>query len=202
MKYEKAGIPSVFIIYGDQDETWKVAATINGIPHLRRVHASRTTPGPEDIDSFIDDLVGALVCPLSDDEKESSKSPSDINQSPYYLSFSQSLKKKIHSQQLCKAAQVVCRRGLGIGWSRLEPMAGGWAPERRAELKFSGPGLIVSVLPPVYSGLPGQGCPGLATQIKDELCRRTKSRPGQSRGSLRLSSGRRSGAHPPAMGTE
>jgi hypothetical protein len=68
VKYEKAGIPSVFIIYGDQDETWKEACRLNGVPNLRRVHASRTIPGPEDIDGFIDDLVGALVHPLTKEE--------------------------------------------------------------------------------------------------------------------------------------
>ena len=65
---EKRGIPSVFIIYGDQDECFEQAARLNGIPHLRRVHCSRTVPGPEDVDSFIEPLMDALVRPLSAEE--------------------------------------------------------------------------------------------------------------------------------------
>ncbi|MEE8419572.1 MAG: hypothetical protein V3S02_05610 [Dehalococcoidales bacterium] len=68
--YEKAGIPSVFIIYGDQRECWEWAARLNGVPGLRTVHASRTVPGPEDIDTFIEDLVDGLTRPLTDEEQE------------------------------------------------------------------------------------------------------------------------------------
>ena len=66
---EKRGIPSVFIIYEDQDECFEQACRLNGIPHLRRVLCSRTIPGPEDVDRWIDDLVGSLVKPLTDEEK-------------------------------------------------------------------------------------------------------------------------------------
>jgi hypothetical protein len=66
---EKAGIPSVFIIYGDQDECFEQAAKLNGIPYLRRVHCSRTVPGPEDVDRFLPELIDALVRPLNENEK-------------------------------------------------------------------------------------------------------------------------------------
>ena len=65
---EQRGIPSVFIIYEDQDECFEQAATLNGIPHLRRVLCSRTIPGPEDVDRWIDDLLDALVRPLTPEE--------------------------------------------------------------------------------------------------------------------------------------
>lgn len=67
---EKAGIPSVFIIYGDQDECFEQAAKLNGIPHLRRVHASRTVPGPQDVDHFIEPLMEALTRPLTEEERK------------------------------------------------------------------------------------------------------------------------------------
>jgi hypothetical protein len=66
---EKAGIPSVFIMFEDQDECWKQACRLNGIAPLRRVWGSRHVPGPEDVDSWIDDLMDALVRPLTDEEK-------------------------------------------------------------------------------------------------------------------------------------
>jgi len=67
---EKSGIPSVFIIYGDQDGCFENAAKVNGIPYLRRVHCSRTTPGPEDVKNFIKPLMDALVRPLTANEKK------------------------------------------------------------------------------------------------------------------------------------
>jgi hypothetical protein len=70
---EKRGIPSVFIIYEDQDCCFEEASKLNGIPYLRRVLCSRTIPGPEDIERWIDDLVMSLVKPLSDKEKAGGK---------------------------------------------------------------------------------------------------------------------------------
>jgi hypothetical protein len=67
---EKRGIPSVFIIYEDQDECFEQAAKLNGIPHLRRVNCSRTLPGPEDINRWIEPLMDALVRPLTAAEKK------------------------------------------------------------------------------------------------------------------------------------
>ena len=67
---EKSGIPSVFIIYEDQNECFEQAARVNGIPHLRRVLCSRTLPGPEDVARFMHPLMDALVRPLTADEKK------------------------------------------------------------------------------------------------------------------------------------
>jgi len=66
---EKAGIPSVFIIFEDQDECWKQACRLNGVPDMRRVWGSRHVPGPEDVESWIDKLLDALVRPLTEEEK-------------------------------------------------------------------------------------------------------------------------------------
>lgn len=63
--YEKAGIPSVFIIFPDQDECWKQACRLNGIPHLRCVHESRTVPGGPDVERMIPLLIDALTRPLT-----------------------------------------------------------------------------------------------------------------------------------------
>jgi hypothetical protein len=70
---EKYGIPSVFIIFDDQDECWKQACRLNGVPNIRRVHGSRNIPGPQDVDSWIDKLVDALVRPLTEVEKNPPK---------------------------------------------------------------------------------------------------------------------------------
>ncbi len=70
---EKRGIPSVFIIYEDQDECFEQACRLNGIPHLRRINCSRVIPGPEDVDRWIDDLLDALVRPLTAEEKAGGK---------------------------------------------------------------------------------------------------------------------------------
>jgi hypothetical protein len=70
---ERAGIPSVFIIFEDQDECWKQACRLNGIAPMRRVWGSRHIPGPEDVPTWIDDLMDALVRPLTEEEKNPSK---------------------------------------------------------------------------------------------------------------------------------
>jgi len=56
-------------MFEDQDECWKQACRLNGIAPMRRVWGSRHVPGPEDVDSWIDDLMDALVRPLTDEEK-------------------------------------------------------------------------------------------------------------------------------------
>ncbi|MFC2038263.1 hypothetical protein ACFLUG_00620 [Chloroflexota bacterium] len=66
---ERLGIPSVFIIFEDQDEIWEQACKLNGMPNMRRIHGSRHVPGPEDVDSWIDALMEALVRPLTEEEK-------------------------------------------------------------------------------------------------------------------------------------
>ncbi len=67
---EQAGIPTVSLLYADQDECFHQAATLSGSPCLRRVHVSRTLPGPKDVDEFIEDMFGALTQPLTKEEKE------------------------------------------------------------------------------------------------------------------------------------
>lgn len=54
------------------EETTKVRhdATLYGVPKLRVVEASRTAPGPEDVDNILPGIMDALVRPLTDDEKQ------------------------------------------------------------------------------------------------------------------------------------
>ena len=66
---ERAGIPSAFIIFEDQDKVWEEACRLNGVPNIRRVWGSRHIPGPEDVPTWIDDLMDALVRPLTNVEK-------------------------------------------------------------------------------------------------------------------------------------
>jgi len=66
---EKHGIPSVFIIFEDQDECWRQSCLVNGIAPLRRVWGSRHVPGPKDVPTWIDKLMDALVRPLTEEEK-------------------------------------------------------------------------------------------------------------------------------------
>ncbi|MFC2070440.1 hypothetical protein ACFLTB_04635 [Chloroflexota bacterium] len=70
---EKYGIPSVFIIFEDQDECWKQACRLNGVPSIRRIYGSRHVPGTEDVPTWIDDLMDALVRPLTEEEKNPPK---------------------------------------------------------------------------------------------------------------------------------
>jgi len=70
---EKAGIPTVVIDFEDQTEMVKQTALTNGVPEIRYIHASRTLPGPEDVDIIIEPVLEALTKPLTDKEKESGK---------------------------------------------------------------------------------------------------------------------------------
>ena len=70
---ENYGIPTVSLIYGDQDECFRQAAILGGSPCLRRVHVSRTLPGPEDVDRFLPSVFDALTRPLTKEEKESGR---------------------------------------------------------------------------------------------------------------------------------
>lgn len=69
-QYEKLGIPSVFIIFPDQQECWKEAARINGLPAARYVCESRTIPGHIDCERIIPELMDALTRPLTPEEQE------------------------------------------------------------------------------------------------------------------------------------
>jgi hypothetical protein len=67
---EKAGTPTVVIDFEDQDNMLKSEALARGIPNVRYVHASRTLPGPEDVDRMIDPIIQALTRPLTAREME------------------------------------------------------------------------------------------------------------------------------------
>jgi hypothetical protein len=65
---EQAGIPTVSLIYQDQDECFRQAGMLSGSSNLRRVHVSRTLPGPEDVDRFLPSIFEALTRPLTKEE--------------------------------------------------------------------------------------------------------------------------------------
>jgi len=69
-KLEKSGIPTVVIDFADQEQMVKREALVQGVPQIRYVHASRTLPGPADVDNWIVKLLDALTRPLNDKEKE------------------------------------------------------------------------------------------------------------------------------------
>ena len=69
-KLEKAGIPTVLIDFNDQIPSIKQEALAAGVPNIRHVTASRTIPGPEDVDRWIEPMLEMLTKPLTDDEKE------------------------------------------------------------------------------------------------------------------------------------
>jgi hypothetical protein len=68
---EKAGTPTVVIDFEDQANMVKQEALAQGIPSVRSIHASRTIPGPEDVDRLIDPIIHALTSPLTERERES-----------------------------------------------------------------------------------------------------------------------------------
>ena len=59
--------------FEDLTEMIKQEATLNGIPNMRSVHASRYLTGPEDVDNFIEPMLEGLTRPLTTKEKESGK---------------------------------------------------------------------------------------------------------------------------------
>ena len=50
---EKSGIPTVLIDLDDQHEMVKQEALANGMPNVRFIPASRTLPGPVDVQNWI-----------------------------------------------------------------------------------------------------------------------------------------------------
>jgi hypothetical protein len=70
-KLEKAGIPTVLIDLEDQHEMVKQEARAAGVPNLRFIAASRTLPGPQDVEQWIKPMLEMLTKPLTDKEKES-----------------------------------------------------------------------------------------------------------------------------------
>jgi hypothetical protein len=71
-KLEKAGVPTVTLTFEDQDEMIQHTGRENGLPGVRTVYASRTVPGPEDVEKLVDPLLAGLTKPLSKKEKDSS----------------------------------------------------------------------------------------------------------------------------------
>jgi len=65
------GIPTVLITFDDVVDMNTETARAGGTPNIRYVSASRTVPGPEDVDSFVEPLFEALTKPLTEKEKES-----------------------------------------------------------------------------------------------------------------------------------
>ncbi len=59
----------VLIIYSDQEECFRQAARLAGVPNIRTIHVSRTLPGPQDVDRIIRPLMDALLRPLTETEK-------------------------------------------------------------------------------------------------------------------------------------
>jgi hypothetical protein len=70
-KLEKAGIPTVVVDLEDQEQMVKQEALVNGVPKIRYLHASRTLPGPQDVDNWIMPMLEALTRSLTDEEKAS-----------------------------------------------------------------------------------------------------------------------------------
>jgi hypothetical protein len=67
---EKAGIPTVLVDLADQDNMVQEEALVNGVPHIRYLHASRTLGGPEDVEQWIKPMMQELTRPLTEKEKE------------------------------------------------------------------------------------------------------------------------------------
>jgi hypothetical protein len=60
----------VLIIYPDQEECFRQAARLTGVPQLRTIHVTRTELGPVDVERIIGPVMDALVRPLTAKEKE------------------------------------------------------------------------------------------------------------------------------------
>ncbi len=67
---EKAGIPTILIDLEDQHNMVEQEALSNGVPNVRYLPASRTLPGPEDIDKILGSIIEGLTKPLTKKEKE------------------------------------------------------------------------------------------------------------------------------------
>ncbi|MEE8413373.1 MAG: hypothetical protein V3R96_02365 [Dehalococcoidales bacterium] len=72
-KLEKAGIPTVLIDLEDQHNMVLQEALAQGIPNARFLPASRTLPGPEDVEIWTESMLEALTKPLTEKEKESGR---------------------------------------------------------------------------------------------------------------------------------
>ncbi len=68
-KLEKAGIPTVLVDLADQHNMVSQEAMVSGVPRIRSIHASRTLPGPADVEQVIKPILDGLTRPLTDEEK-------------------------------------------------------------------------------------------------------------------------------------
>jgi hypothetical protein len=70
-RLEKAGIPTVVVDLEDQWQMVEEEAMVSGVPKVRYLHASRTLPGPQDVDNWINKVFAELTRPLNEEEKKS-----------------------------------------------------------------------------------------------------------------------------------
>jgi len=70
-KLEAAGVPTIMLDFEDQESMIHHTGLQLGFPNTRVVHSSRTLPGPEDVDTWVDKLLEGLTKPLTKKEKES-----------------------------------------------------------------------------------------------------------------------------------
>ncbi|MDP6501209.1 MAG: hypothetical protein QF369_01750 [Dehalococcoidales bacterium] len=68
---EKAGIPTVLLDLEDQHNMVEQEARAQGVPNIRFLPASRTLPGPDDVELFTEKMLNALTDPLTEKENES-----------------------------------------------------------------------------------------------------------------------------------
>ena len=61
------------IDFADQTNMVHQEALVNGVPKIRYIHASRTQPGPEDVDAILESIIEALTKPLTGEEKKTGK---------------------------------------------------------------------------------------------------------------------------------
>ena len=66
---EEAGVPTVLLTFEDQLSMIQHTGLQQGFPQVRTVSASRTMPGPEDVDTWVDEILDQLVRPLTEKEK-------------------------------------------------------------------------------------------------------------------------------------
>ncbi|MFC1920232.1 hypothetical protein ACFLYQ_00730 [Chloroflexota bacterium] len=63
----------MLITFEDQVEMVQKQALVTGAPNIRFLYASRTIPGQEGIDTFLEPLIAGLTEPLTEEEKESGR---------------------------------------------------------------------------------------------------------------------------------
>ena len=69
-KLEKASVPTVIIDFEDQLNMIRHTGLEYGVPNARVVHSSRTIPGPEDVENWVEAVLEGLTKPLTKKEKD------------------------------------------------------------------------------------------------------------------------------------